>query len=109
MKVLVLFVMNKNKVKIWREMNDGVYWAGIIGIQVAGTEMHLNILIRGMDEIHRFYNLCTAEIPIQPTDEDTVFKFVETLLTIRVCEKQLLLFKFLFHSLKINTYLLQNI
>jgi len=51
---------------------------GIIGIQVAGTEMRLNILIRGMDEIHRLYNLRTVEIPIQPTDGDTVFKFVET-------------------------------
>lgn len=56
-----------------------MYWAhkgckldkdefGIIGIQVAGTKMYLNILIRGMDEIHRFYNLRTVKIPIQPTD-----------------------------------------
>ncbi|CAI2188712.1 12363_t:CDS:2, partial [Funneliformis geosporum] len=60
-----------DKVKTWRETNDGMYLAhkecksdkdkfGIIGIQVAGTEMHLNILIRG----------------------DTVFKFIETLLII---------------------------
>src|ERR1044071_1777772 len=95
-----------DKVKTWREMNDGMYWAhkgckpdkdefGIIGIQVAGTEMYLNILIRGMDEIHRFYNLRTVKIPIQPTDGDTVFKFIETLLTIRVCGMQFL-FKFLF-------------
>jgi len=78
-------------------MNDGMYWAhkgckpnkddfGIIGIQIAKTEMHLNILIRGMDEIHHFYNLHTVEILIQPTDGNIVFKFVETLLTIRVCE-----------------------
>ncbi|CAI2185441.1 11536_t:CDS:2 [Funneliformis geosporum] len=51
-------------------MNDGMYWIhkgckldkdefGIIGIQVA------------------------VKIPIQLTDGDTVFKFVETLLTIR--------------------------
>ena len=43
-------------------MNDGMYWAhkgykpdkddfDIIGIQIARTEMHLNILIRGIDEI----------------------------------------------------------
>ena len=86
-----------DRVKTWREMNDGMYWAhkgckpdkddfGIIGIQIARTEMHLNILIRGMNEIHRFYNLRTVEILIQPTDGDTVFKFVETLLTIWVCE-----------------------
>ena len=78
-------------------MNNKMYWAhkecksdkdefGIIEIQVTRTEMHLNILIRDMNEIHRFYNLHTVEIPIQPTDGNTVFKFVETLLTIRVCE-----------------------
>ncbi len=56
-------------------MNNGMYWAhkgcksdkddfGIIGIQVAGTEIHLNILIRGMNEIHHFYNLRSVEILI---------------------------------------------
>ena len=84
-------------------MNDGMYWAykgckpdkddfGIIGIQITGTEMHLNILIRDMDEIDRFYNLRTVKIPIQSTDGNTVFKFVETLLTIQVCEMQFLYF-----------------
>jgi len=66
-----------------------MYWAqkgckpakdnfGIIGIQIAGTEMrlNLNVLIRGMDEIHRLYNLCTIEIPMQETDGNTVFKFI---------------------------------
>ena len=77
-------------------MNDGMYWAhkgcklendnfSIIGIQVAGNEMHLNILIRDIDEIHRLYNLRTVEIPIQPNDKEIIFNFVETLLTIRVC------------------------
>jgi hypothetical protein len=90
-----------DRVKTWREMNDGMYWAhkgckpdkddfGIIGIQVAGNEMHLNILIRDIDKIHRLYNLRTVEIPIQPTDGNTVFEFVETLLTIRVCRTQFL-------------------
>jgi len=85
-----------DKVKTWREMNDGMYWAhkgcklendnfSIIGIQVAGNEMHLNILIRDIDEIHRLYNLRTVEIPIQPNDKEIIFNFVETLLTIRVC------------------------
>jgi len=84
-------------------MNDGMYWAhkgckpnkddfGIIGIQITGTEMHLNIHIQGIDEIHHFYNLRAVEILIQPTDGNTVFKFVETLLTIWVCEMQFLYF-----------------
>ena len=79
-------------------MNDGMYWAhkgcklekdnfSIIGIQVAGNEMHLNILIRDIDEIHRLYNLWTVEIPIQPNDKGIIFNFVKTLLTIRVCEQ----------------------
>ncbi|CAG8828759.1 28438_t:CDS:2, partial [Racocetra persica] len=29
------------------------------------------------------YNLFTVEIPIQPTDKDIVFRFVEALLTLR--------------------------
>ena len=73
-------------VKLWREMNDGMYWAqkgckpakdnfSIIGIQIAGTEMCLNVLIRDMDEIHHLYNLCTVEIPIQETDGNTVRPF----------------------------------
>ncbi|CAG8741186.1 35673_t:CDS:2 [Gigaspora margarita] len=37
-----------------------------------------------IDRIHRLYNLRTVEIPIQPTDGNTIFKFVETLLIIRV-------------------------
>lgn len=51
---------------------------GVIGIKVAGIETHPNILIWGIDGIHRLYNLRTVEIPIQPTDGDTMFKFVET-------------------------------
>ena len=57
----------------------------IIGIQVAGNEMHLNILIRDIDEIHHLYNLRTVKIPIQLNDKEIIFNFVETLLTIRVC------------------------
>ena len=74
-------------------MNDGMYWThkgcklnkddfGIIGIQITGTKMHLNILIRDINKIHHFYNLCKVKILIQLTDVNTVFKFVETLLTI---------------------------
>ena len=95
-------ICNKQKkkndiVKTWREMNDGMYWAhkgckpdkddfDIIGIQITRIKMYLNILIRDMDEIHCFYNLHTIEISIQPTDGNTMFKFVKTLLTIQVCK-----------------------
>jgi len=49
--------------------------------------MHLNILIRDIDDIHHLYNLQTVEIPIQPNNKGIVFNFIETLLTIRVCEQ----------------------
>ena len=70
-------------------MNDKMYWAY--------KECKLNKDEFGIiGEIHHFYNLRTVKIPMQPTDGEIVFKFVETLLTIRVCEMQFL-FKFLFH------------
>ena len=94
-------ICNKQKkeddlVKFWREMNDEIYQAhkgcklennnfSIIGIQVAGNEMHLNILIRDIDKLHCLYNLQTVKISIQPNDKEIIFNFVKTLLTIRVC------------------------
>ncbi len=78
-------------------MNDEMYQAhkickldkddfDIIRIQIARTEMHLNILIRDIDKIYYFYNLYTVKILIQSINRNIVFKFVETLLTIQVCE-----------------------
>ena len=51
-------------VKLWREMNDGMYWVHkgckpkkdefrIIGIQVAGQKFHLYVLIRGRDGVDK--------------------------------------------------------
>ncbi|CAG8720182.1 16717_t:CDS:2, partial [Acaulospora morrowiae] len=48
-----------DKIKLWRETNDGLYWIrqslkpdkdqfGIVGIQVAGSVLHLNLLVRDM-------------------------------------------------------------
>ncbi|CAG8617795.1 676_t:CDS:2 [Gigaspora margarita] len=55
-------------VKLWREVNDGMFWAhksrrlekeqfGIIGIQVTGCTLRLNALIRDEIEVHRYYKL----------------------------------------------------
>jgi hypothetical protein len=38
---------------------------GIIGMQVAGQTIRLNVLIRDMENIHRYYHLYEAEIPVQ--------------------------------------------
>ncbi|CAG8675508.1 3723_t:CDS:2, partial [Gigaspora rosea] len=51
-----------NKIKLWREMNDGLYWTysgcrpdknqfGVIGVQIAGDTLHLKIIIKDMDDI----------------------------------------------------------
>src|SRR6185436_15882478 len=81
-------------IKLWRECNDGMYYTrktlnpdkdqfGIIGIQIAGDTLHLNVLIRDKINVHRYYHIQSAKIPVQFSDEDDVIKFVETLLLLR--------------------------
>ncbi|CAG8462085.1 2036_t:CDS:2 [Ambispora leptoticha] len=81
-------------VKLWRQMNDGMYWVhkgckpkkdefGIIGIQVAGQKLHLYVLIRDGDGVDKLFRLHSVDIPIQFTDRDTVYNFVEALLLLR--------------------------
>ncbi|CAG8630731.1 2315_t:CDS:2, partial [Racocetra persica] len=81
-------------VKLWRETNDGMYWTrkgckpdkgefGIIGVQVAGKKMYLNVLIRDNSDVHRYYHLHESTIPIQQSDLPVVSKFMETLLIMR--------------------------
>src|SRR6185436_13364300 len=80
-----------DEIKLWRETNDGLYWIrqslkpgkdqfGIVGMQVAGNVLHLNLLVRDMVNVHRYYHLQSAEIPVQFSDEAVVTKFIETLL-----------------------------
>ncbi|CAJ0842942.1 10542_t:CDS:2 [Entrophospora sp. SA101] len=83
-----------DKVKLWREMNDGMAYVhggckpdknefGVVGIQVAGRMLHLNVLIKDTDDINRLYHLRSVEIPMQPVDEEGVSQFVEALLILR--------------------------
>jgi len=83
-----------DEIKLWRECNDGIYWVrkvvkpekeqfGIVGVQIAGNMLHLNVLIRDDCNIHRYYRLQSAEIPVRISDVDVVTKFVETLLLLR--------------------------
>jgi hypothetical protein len=89
-----------DRVKLWRELNDGSYWLndgcelkveerselGIIGVQVAQNTFHLRLLIRDEDNISRLYSLRQVGIPIQFTDDVKVVQsLVETLLLLRVC------------------------
>jgi len=83
-----------DQVKLWREVNDGMYWTrksckpdkdefGIIGVQIAGKKLYLSVLIRDMSEVHRYYHLHESEIPVQLSDPSIVEKFVESLLILR--------------------------
>ncbi|RHZ55603.1 hypothetical protein Glove_413g25 [Diversispora epigaea] len=80
--------------KLWREMNDGLYYVhrscrpdknefGILGVQIAGSMMYLNILIKDSYDIHRLFHLCSVEIPIRPSSGEDVLQFVEALLLLR--------------------------
>ncbi|CAG8854887.1 24427_t:CDS:2, partial [Gigaspora margarita] len=84
----------KDDIKLWRETNDGMDWVrnkckpakgkfGIIGIQVAGNVLKLNVLIRDEADVHRYYHLKSVEIPVQPTNEVVVAEFIHTLLIFR--------------------------
>ncbi|RHZ71243.1 hypothetical protein Glove_261g89 [Diversispora epigaea] len=82
-------------IKLWRKCNDGLYWAqkshrlkkeqfGIIGIQVAGCRLSLNVLIRDEFEVHRYYKLHETEIPIRYSNDPSILAdFIYTLLLFR--------------------------
>ncbi|RHZ63135.1 hypothetical protein Glove_332g27 [Diversispora epigaea] len=55
----------------------------IVGVQIASNELHLNLLVRDMVNVHRYYHLRSAEISVQFSDERVVYKFIETLLLLR--------------------------
>ncbi|RHZ78970.1 hypothetical protein Glove_153g14 [Diversispora epigaea] len=82
-------------IKLWCECNDGLYWAqksrrlkkeqfGIIGIQVVGCRLNLNILIRDALEIYRYYKIHEMDIPIQYSNDPSILAdFIYTLLLFR--------------------------
>ncbi|KAF0553182.1 hypothetical protein F8M41_020566 [Gigaspora margarita] len=54
---------------------------GILGVQVAAQILHLSVLIRDEDQIHRLYHLRSVEIPIHLTkNSQKLIDFVDTLL-----------------------------
>ncbi|RHZ45684.1 hypothetical protein Glove_661g3 [Diversispora epigaea] len=82
-------------IKLWRECNDGLFWTqksrrlekeqfGIIGIQVAGCRLSLNVLIRDELEIHQYYKIHETEIPIRYSNDPSILAdFIYTLLLFR--------------------------
>ncbi|CAG8492054.1 13800_t:CDS:1 [Cetraspora pellucida] len=78
-------------IKLWRECNDGMYYTrkflnpekdqfGIVRIQIARDTLHLNVLIRDMMNIYKYYNIELVTIPVQKSNKTIVIKFVEALL-----------------------------
>ncbi|CAG8496318.1 3364_t:CDS:2 [Ambispora leptoticha] len=50
-------------VKLWRETLDGV---SFVGIQFAGTDIRLNVLVKDFAGIPRYFHLDHSEIPLTP-------------------------------------------
>ncbi|CAG8515360.1 10656_t:CDS:2, partial [Paraglomus brasilianum] len=71
-----------DQVKLWRVMNDGMYWLrkfckpekgqfGILGVQVFRKMFRVNVLIRDEYDIHFHYRLIESEIPVRQSDVKT--------------------------------------
>ncbi|RGB22328.1 hypothetical protein C1646_677932 [Rhizophagus diaphanus] len=67
-----------DKIKLWREALDGMSFIealcrplgnqfGIVGIQIAGTTIQLNVLMKDLGGIPRYFHLEHAEIPLSST------------------------------------------
>ncbi|CAG8539771.1 4837_t:CDS:2 [Rhizophagus irregularis] len=57
---------------------------GIVGVQVAGPKLYLNVLIRDDVEVHRYYKLCESTIPINYSNDPSILaEFIKTLLILQ--------------------------
>ncbi|RHZ63487.1 hypothetical protein Glove_329g67 [Diversispora epigaea] len=52
----------------------------IIEVQIVEDTLHLNVFIRDKTNVHRYYHIQSAKIPIQFSNKNIVIIFVETLL-----------------------------
>ena len=83
-----------DSVKLWRETQDGISFVniacrplsnqfGIVGIQVAGEELHLNVLVKDANGIPRYFHLNQARIPFSKDTSWRVLPLVHLLLILR--------------------------
>lgn len=99
-----------DKIKLWREALDGMSFIealcrplgnqfGIVGIQIAGTTIQLNVLMKDLGGIPRYFHLEHAEIPLSPHTSHTK-SLIRLLLTLRnvVIVNKSLLMKALEHA-----------
>ncbi|CAG8788435.1 34064_t:CDS:2, partial [Racocetra persica] len=84
----------EDEVKLWRETLDGMDYVnvacrpvrnqfGIIGIQIAGEDIYLNVLVNDAGGLSRYFHLCHAEIPLTPQTPWRIEPLVHLLLTLR--------------------------
>ncbi|CAB4381326.1 unnamed protein product [Rhizophagus irregularis] len=83
-----------DSVKLWRETQDGISFVniacrllsnqfGIVGIQVSGEELYLNVLVKDANGIPRYFHLNQAQIPFSNDTSWRVIALVHLLLTLR--------------------------
>ncbi|RIA85862.1 hypothetical protein C1645_830139 [Glomus cerebriforme] len=82
-------------IKLWRKTLDGASYIsalcrqvenqfGIVGIQVAGTTMYLNVLMKDLTGIPQYFHLNHAEISLSSSNNiSRVKSFIHVLLTLR--------------------------
>jgi len=93
-----------DEVKLWRETLDGASYIsalcrpvgnqfGVVGIQVAGTTMYLNILVNDLAGIPRYFHLDHAEIPLSPHNSrlKSLIRLLLTLRNVMIVNKSLLM------------------
>jgi len=91
-------------VKLWRETLDGASFIsvlcrpagnqfGIIGIQVTGTTMYLNVLVKDLAGIPRYFYLDYAEILLFPHQSclKSLIRLLLTLRNVMIVNKSLLM------------------
>ncbi|CAI2188192.1 8755_t:CDS:1, partial [Funneliformis geosporum] len=82
-----------NEVKLWRETLDRASYIsalcrpvgnqfGVVGIQIADITMYLNILVKDLADIPRYFYLDYAEIPSSP-HQLRLKSLIRLLLTLR--------------------------
>ncbi|CAG8443528.1 7607_t:CDS:2 [Dentiscutata heterogama] len=58
-KLDIIFKKTDDGIKLWRETNDDIYW---------------NVFAKDKADIHRYFHIQLAEIPVQQSDADTIDK-----------------------------------
>src|SRR5581483_352402 len=92
-----------NEVKLWRETLDGISFVnlvcrplsnqfGIVGVQVAGEDIYLNILVNDAGGLSRYFYIDHAEIPLTKSTRKvkSLLRLLLTLRNITIMNKSLL-------------------